>query len=104
VLSQALAGHLALARRTFADPARFDHDQVVELVKAAGFFVIASHGIGAIADHVPESVVDAEPGAYAELTALEAEISSDPAFRALAPLVHVFASTSSESLPPHLVS
>jgi len=104
VLTQALSGHIALARRTFADPSRFDHDQVVALVKASGFTVLASHGIGAIADHVAESVVDSEPGAYAELVALEAEVSSDPAFRALAPLVHVFASTSSEGLPPHLTS
>ncbi|MDQ1483045.1 MAG: hypothetical protein QOF35_1121 [Actinomycetota bacterium] len=102
VLTQALGGHIALARRTFADTTRFDHDQVIELVKASGFIVNASHGIGAIADHVPESVIDAEPGAYAELVSLEAEISSDPAFRALAPLVHVFASTSGESIPPHL--
>jgi SAM-dependent methyltransferase len=104
VLTQALGGHIALARRTFADKARFDHDQVIDLVKASGFIVIASHGIGAIADHVPESVIDSEPGAYAELVSLEAEISPDPAFRALAPLVHVFASTSSESLPPRLSS
>lgn len=103
VLTQALGGHIALARRTYADPTRFDHDQVVDLVKASGFTVVASHGIGAIADHVPESVIDAEPGAYAELAALEAEISSDPAFRALAPLVHVFASTSMESRPPRLI-
>ncbi|HYP45751.1 MAG TPA: methyltransferase domain-containing protein [Propionibacteriaceae bacterium] len=103
VLTQALSGHIALARRTFADPARFEHDQVIDLVKAAGFTVVASHGIGAIADHVPESVIDAEPGAYAELAALEAEVSSDRAFRALAPLVHVFASTSDEGRPRHSV-
>jgi hypothetical protein len=36
-------------------------------------------------------MVEAEPGAYEELAALEAEISQDPAFRALAPSVHVFA-------------
>jgi SAM-dependent methyltransferase len=102
VLTQALGGHIALARRTFADPSRFDHDQILDLVRASGFTVVASHGIGAIADHMPESVVDAEPGAYAELIALEADISSDPAFRALAPLVHVFATTSAESLRPLL--
>jgi S-adenosylmethionine-dependent methyltransferase len=89
VLSQALAGHIALARRTFADSGRLDHDQVVRLVQRAGFEVLASHGIGAIADHVPEALIDAE--AYAELGALEAEISQDPTFRALAPQVHVFA-------------
>ena len=32
-----------------------------------------------------------EAGAYAELVALESEISTDPAFRALAPHVHVLA-------------
>jgi S-adenosylmethionine-dependent methyltransferase len=89
VLSHALAGHIALARRTFSDSGRFDHDQVIGLVQRAGFTVLASHGIGAIADHVPEALIDAE--AYAELGALEAEISQDPTFRALAPHVHVFA-------------
>ena len=89
VLSQALAGHIALSRRTFADPRRFDHDHVIGLVQHAGFTVLASHGIGAIAVHVPEALIDAE--AYAELGALEAEISQDPTFRALAPHVHVFA-------------
>lgn len=89
VLSQALAGHIALARRTYADSGRFDHDQVIGLVQRAGFTVLASHGIGAIADHVPEALIDAE--AFAELGALEAEISQDPTFRALAPQVHVFA-------------
>jgi S-adenosylmethionine-dependent methyltransferase len=93
VLTQALAGHIAQARRTFADRSRLDHDQILDLVRAAGFTVLASHGIGAIADHVPESLLDSDTGAYAELTALEAEISTDPAFRALAPQLHVFAQT-----------
>jgi S-adenosylmethionine-dependent methyltransferase len=91
VLTQALAGHLALARRSFADPSRFDYDRVIRLVEGAGFIVLASHGIGAISDQVPERVVEAEAGAYAELVALESEISTDPAFRALAPHVHVLA-------------
>jgi S-adenosylmethionine-dependent methyltransferase len=89
VLTQALAGHIALARRTFADSGRFDHDQVIRLVERAGFTVLASHGIGALADHVPEALIDAE--AHLELGALEAEISQDDTFRALAPHVHVFA-------------
>jgi SAM-dependent methyltransferase len=91
VLSQALAGHIALARRSYTDPNRFDHDQVLEAVRQAGFTVLGSHGIGAIADQVPERLIEAEPGAYDELAALEIEISQDPAFRALAPQVHVFA-------------
>jgi SAM-dependent methyltransferase len=91
VLTQALAGHLALARRSYADSTRPDYAQVMALVEEAGFTVVSSHGIGAIADHVPERLVEAEPGAYEELAALEAEISQDPAFRALAPSVHIFA-------------
>lgn len=91
VLSQALAGHIDLARRTFADQSRFDHDRVVALVEAARFTVIASHGIGAVAGHVPEALVEADPGNYGALVALESEVSQDPAFRALAPTVHVFA-------------
>lgn len=91
VLAAALAGHVGLARRTWADTARLDHDRLVELVMAAGFTLQASHGIGAIAGHVPEAVVEGEPGARAELAALEAEVSQDPAFRALAPQVHLFA-------------
>ena len=91
MLSQALAGHFALARRTWTDPVRFDHDQVLDLVTAAGLVPLASHGLGAIADHVPEAMIEAESGAYEELSLLEREISQDPAFRALAPYLHVFA-------------
>lgn len=94
VLTQALAGHFSQARRTFADRGRFDHDQVIGLVQSAGFRVLASHGIGAIADHVPESLLDSDASAYTELTALESEVSQDPAFRAIAPQIHVFAATS----------
>lgn len=90
VLTQALAGHLALARRTYDDPRRFDHERVVNLVRAQ-FTVLATHGIGAVADHVPEALIESEPGNYAALVALEAQISQDPAFRAIAPQVHVFA-------------
>ncbi|GAA1853080.1 methyltransferase domain-containing protein [Microlunatus capsulatus] len=91
VLGHALAGHLGLARRAWADPRRFDHEGLVDLLAGAGFDVQASHGIGALADHVAEQVLEAEPGALADLTALEAEVSTDPAFRALAPQVHLFA-------------
>jgi S-adenosylmethionine-dependent methyltransferase len=91
VLSQALAGHFALARRTFAGAGRLDHDHITALLEAVGLRVLASHGIGALADHVSEATVEAETGAYDELTSLELEISQDPPFRSLAPLLHVFA-------------
>jgi ubiquinone/menaquinone biosynthesis C-methylase UbiE len=91
VLSSALAGHMAQARQTLADPSRFEYEQVLSLVGQAGLSVVATHGIGAISDHVAESLVESEPGAFAELYALETDISQDPTFRALAPLLHVFA-------------
>lgn len=91
VLSQAVAGHLAQARRTWADPAHFDYDTVISLVMEAGLTVLASQGVGAIASQVAEALIEAEPGAYDELVALEAAVGDDPAFRAIAPLVHVFA-------------
>ena len=91
VLTQALAGHLALARRSYADLSRLDYARLIALVEEAGFTVLASHGIGAIADHVPERLVEAESGAYDELAALESEVSQDPVFRALASSLHIFA-------------
>lgn len=91
VLSQALAGHLAQARRVWGDPARLQRDRILALVGDAGFDVTATHGVGTVADHVAESVLDGAAGAYAELLSLEEEISGDPAFQALAPHLHVFA-------------
>jgi S-adenosylmethionine-dependent methyltransferase len=91
VLTQALAGHIAQARRTWGDPERFDRDTIIGLVRAAGFELVATHGIGTVSDHVAEAVLDAEPGAHAELLALEGDVATDPAFQALAPHLHVFA-------------
>ncbi len=91
VLTQALAGHIAQARRAWNDPQRFDRAQILTLVEAAGFEVQAAHGIGTVSGHVAETVLESEPGAHAELLGLEAEVAEDPAFQALAPHLHVFA-------------
>ena len=95
VLTQAIGGHIAQAHRTWAAPGMFDRDRILALVRRAGFEVVATHGVGAIADHVAESVLDSEAGAHAELLALEAEVATDAAFQALAPLLHVFATRTS---------
>ncbi len=97
VLGQAVAGNLAAALRTWDDPRRLDFDAVTALVEAAGFAVREADGIGAVADLVGEAVVET-PGAWADLHALETAVSRDPAFRSLAPYVHVFA-----QLPPEQV-
>lgn len=91
VLTQALAGHIAQARRTWHDSTRFDRDRILALVADAGLTVVAVDGVGAVADHVAEAVLDAEPGAHAELVALESEIAADPFFQAIASHLHVFA-------------
>lgn len=91
VLTQALAGHLAQARRTWHDPSRYDRDRILQLVAGAGFDVVATYGVGAIADHVTEALLDVEHGAHAELLSLEAEVATDAAFQAVAPYLHVFA-------------
>lgn len=94
VLAQALLGHIDQARRSYAADS-LDHEQTLALVAAAGFVVRAEHGIGAVADHVPEAVIDADAQAYDALLALEREIGTDPAFRAIAPHLHVLAEWSS---------
>lgn len=91
VLGHALAGHLTAARRAWTDPARLDRDAILALVAAAGLRALEVDGIGAVADHVPAALVESDPSAYAELYALESEIAHDPAFQALAPVLHVLA-------------
>ena len=82
---------MAQARRSWNDPERFDRARILALVASAGFDVLATHGIGTVAGHVAEAVLETEPGAHAELLGLEAEVAEDPAFQALAPHLHVFA-------------
>jgi S-adenosylmethionine-dependent methyltransferase len=115
VLSQAVAGNLAAAAdRTAAGswattsppgasppttpaPRRLDFAGVTALVEAAGFAVLEADGIGSVAELVSEAAVES-PDAWADLLALETAVSRDPAFRALAPHLHVFA-----QLPPEQV-
>jgi len=97
VLGQALAGHVAAARQTWADPRRLDLASVTALVEDAGFGVVESDGIGAVSELVPESAVEGA-AASADLLALEAALGRDPAFRALAAHVHVFARLTPEDV------
>jgi S-adenosylmethionine-dependent methyltransferase len=90
VLAQALLGRVEQAHRTYA-AGGLDRDQVLTLLAGAGFVVRQEHGLGALADHVPESSIDADIESYETLLALERQISTDPAFRAIAPQLHVLA-------------
>ncbi|GAA3709073.1 methyltransferase [Microlunatus aurantiacus] len=91
VLTQALAGHIAQARRIWNDPRWFDRESVLAAVAAAGLEVRATHGVGTVAGHVTESVLEAASGGQAELLELETEVAADPAFQAVAPHLHLFA-------------
>ncbi|MFX4271332.1 class I SAM-dependent methyltransferase [Propionibacteriaceae bacterium Y1685] len=90
-LTHALNGQFRAAREVFADEGRFDPDRLKRLLGQAGFEVVAQHGIGAISDLVPESAPESSAQAREDLFALEHEISTDPAFRALAPYLHIAA-------------
>ena len=91
VLSQASNGQAGLALQTWQDPARLDLDQAVEWVTSAGFRITSTDGVGTISGQVAEAMVESDAGFYADLLALERGVSQDPAFRALAPAVHLFA-------------
>ena len=97
VVAQAVAGHVAAARAAWDDPRRLTSASATALVEGAGFAVLEADGIGAVADLVPEAASES-PSAWEDLLALETAVSRDPAFRALAPYVHVFAQLSPEGL------
>ncbi|HLQ82162.1 MAG TPA: methyltransferase domain-containing protein [Bacillota bacterium] len=90
VLGHALNGQFEAAGDALTDERRFDPDQIVTMLGQVGFEVTAQHGVGAIADLVPESAVESQT-ARDQLTALEQRTGTDPAFRALAPQLHVAA-------------
>lgn len=91
VLSQALQGHISTALQILDDPARFDLEDVIELVQQAGFRISDITGIGTLSTHVPQAAIEAEPGLVDQLYELESRINQDVAFRAIAPWVHIFA-------------
>jgi ubiquinone/menaquinone biosynthesis C-methylase UbiE len=91
VLSRAMQGHVAAALEAMDDPARLDLEDVIALIERAGFRIGDIDGIAALAHHVPQAVIDSEPGVMDQLYALESRISRDPAFRAIAPWAHISA-------------
>ncbi len=102
VLARALAGHPDEAARVLTDPAgrwgpadgvhrRFDGGQLSELVEGAGLVVEQVHGVRVVADLVPGSVLDSEPGAAAALLSLERALSERLPFRDLATQLHLLA-------------
>jgi SAM-dependent methyltransferase len=102
VLGRALSGRLADATRIATDPAgrwgaadsmlrRFDTDMLGELVTAAGLRVEAVHGVRVVADLVPGSVLDGQPGGAEALRELEFALAALPPYRDVAAQLHVLA-------------
>ncbi|SEQ61486.1 class I SAM-dependent methyltransferase [Microlunatus flavus] len=97
VLGHAVAGHVAAARAAWEDGRRLGYAGLTRLVEDAGFAVLEADGIGAVADLVPEPATES-PAAWDDLLALETAVSRDPALRAVAPYVHLFARLSPEDV------
>jgi SAM-dependent methyltransferase len=99
VLSRAMGGHLDAAAALLADPAgragpadtlrrRFDAATVAALLTGAGLTVEEIHGVRVLADLVPATVAEADPGT---LLTLETRLSGRPPYRDLAAQLHLFA-------------
>lgn len=102
VLARAVAGHPDEAAHVLTDPAgrwgaadgtarRWTTADVTALVADAGLRVEQVHGVRVVADLVPSTALDLEPGAAAALLALERALSTRPPFRDLATQLHVLA-------------
>jgi S-adenosylmethionine-dependent methyltransferase len=91
VITQALQGHIGSARQALDDPSRFDLDEVTAMITSAGFRVTDIEGIGVLEHLVPATMIESEHGLSDQLYELEARLSKDPAFRAIAAWAHIFA-------------
>jgi SAM-dependent methyltransferase len=102
VVARAMAGHFQAARELLdAGPTagssgrsgrRFTHDELLDLVTAAGLAPAAVHAVRVFADLVPGSLLDLEPGATAALVELEQAVATRPEYLPLAAQLHVIAS------------
>jgi SAM-dependent methyltransferase len=102
VLARALAGRPDEAAHALDDPdgrwgehdgvpRRWAPDAITALVEDAGLEVEQLHGVRVVADLIPSSALELEPGAPAALLALERALADRPPFRDLATSLHVLA-------------
>jgi ubiquinone/menaquinone biosynthesis C-methylase UbiE len=99
VLAKAVSGHVTEAQAALVDPAgrwgaadpvprRFTLDELRELLAAASFGTVATHGIRVFSDLVPGTLAD-DPAGFDALLELEVTAAEHPAFRALAGQLHL---------------
>jgi hypothetical protein len=94
-----MAGHFQAARELLDGDSttggrsghRFTHDEVVDLLVAAGLQPATVHAVRVFADLVPGSLLDLEPGATAALVELEQAVATRPEYLPLATQLHVLA-------------
>lgn len=101
VVARAMAGHFQAARELLDGDSttasagrggrRFTHDDVVELIAAAGLQPVSVQAVRVFADLVPGSLLDLEPGAATALVELERAVATRPEYLPLAAQLHVIA-------------
>ncbi len=104
VVARAMAGHFQAARELLDGDAttgssvatgrggrRFTHDEVVDLLAAAGLRPTSVQAVRVFADLVPGNLLDLEPGATAALVELERAVATRPEYLPLAAQLHVIA-------------
>ncbi|KRE92313.1 methyltransferase type 12 [Nocardioides sp. Soil774] len=98
VVARAMAGHFQAARELLDGDQtggrggrRFTHDEVADLLGAAGLRPRSVQAVRVFADLVPGSLLDLEPGATAALVELERAVATRPEYLPLAAQVHVIA-------------
>ncbi|GAB3906141.1 hypothetical protein GCM10029964_102450 [Kibdelosporangium lantanae] len=98
VMHRAITGRLIEARRLLDDPAgqlaeetlsrRFDVDSLNELLVDGGLAVELIQGHGVVADLVPGSLLERNPGAAEALAQLELAAATTPPLRDIAARLH----------------
>lgn len=89
VLQQAGDGHFAMARQILLDPELLDRPGLLAGLAAGGWQVLAEHGVGCVADHVPEAAAEGQAEALLDL---EATLAGMAAHLESATRLHVLAS------------
>jgi S-adenosylmethionine-dependent methyltransferase len=100
VIARAMTGHFGQALTLLdAGPGerdgraghRFTADEIIAVVREAGFAVDTVHGVRVFADLVPGSLLDLEPGATTALVELERAVSTRAEYLPLAAQLHLLA-------------
>jgi len=101
VVARAMAGHFQAAHELLDGDVqaggpgrggrRFTHDEVVDLLAAAGLAPTSVQAVRVFSDLVPGNLLDLEPGATAALVELERAVATRPEYLPLAAQLHVIA-------------